>query len=196
MTDRGNAELPAGEHPSGRPRQARSKTVLVAVALAVLLLAGLTGNMLSTAFGQGFAFRHFAWEREGFLNGPLSQAQIDDRIDRMTKHMAIELDATSDQQAKIAAIAKAAVGDLRQMREQAQAARARGLTLLTAPTVDRTALEQLRTQQMTLADTASKRIVQALADAADVLSPEQRRKVADWVVLFRDGGPWPPWHRG
>src|SRR5579871_2229274 len=131
MTDRGNTQLPAGEHPSGRPRRARSKTMLVAVALAVVLMAGLTCNMLSTAFGQGFVFRHFAWQHEGFVNGPLSQAQIDDRIDRMTKHMAIELDATSDQQAKIAAIAKTAVADLRQMREQAQAARERALTLLT-----------------------------------------------------------------
>jgi Spy/CpxP family protein refolding chaperone len=196
MTDQGNTEAPAPAHVSPRPRPARSKTVLVAMALAVALVAGLTGSMLSTAFGQGFAFRHFAWQRDGLFNGPLSQAQIDDRIDRMTKHMAIELDATADQQAKIAGIAKAAVGDLRQMREHAEAARARALALLTAPTIDRAAIEQLRTDQMALADTASKRIVQAVADASDVLSAEQRRKVADWIVLFRGGGPFPPWHRG
>jgi Spy/CpxP family protein refolding chaperone len=194
MTDRGNNESPLpAQPPAQRPRR-RSRTVLVSAALAIALVAGLTGSMLSMAFGQGFA--HFAWQRDGLFSGPLSQAQIDDRIDRMTKHMAIELDATSDQQAKIAAIAKAAVGDLRQMREQVQAARERGLTLLTAPTVDRSALERLRTEQMTLADTASKRIVAALADASDVLSPEQRRKVADRIVLLRGGGPWPPWRRG
>ena len=34
---------------------------------------------------------------------------------------------------------------------------------------------------------------QALADAADVLNPEQRRKVADWMARR---GPWMPWHRG
>jgi Spy/CpxP family protein refolding chaperone len=111
----------------------------------------------------------------------------------MTKHMAIELDATSEQQGKIASIAKAAVADLRPLREKAQAARTQAVTLLTAPTIDRTAIERLRTEQIALAETASKRIAQALADAADVLNPEQRRKVSDWMT---SGGPWARWHRG
>ena len=84
----------------------------------------------------------------------------------MTKHMAIELDATADQQAKIASIAKAAAADLRAMREKMQAARSQAVALLTAPTIDRTAIERQRTEQMTLAESASKRIAQALADAA------------------------------
>ena len=107
----------------------------------------------------------------GIFGGPLTPAQIDDRIDRMTKHMAIELDATADQQVKIANIAKAAVGDLRPLREKAQAARTQAVTLLTAPTIDRTAIERLRAEQIGLAETASKRIAQALTDAAEVLNP-------------------------
>jgi Spy/CpxP family protein refolding chaperone len=75
-------------------------------------------------------------------------------------------------------------------------ARARGLSLLTAPSVDRSAIERLRVEQMGLADTASKRIAQALADASDVLTPEQRRKVADWAAFFQGGGPWAPWRHG
>jgi Spy/CpxP family protein refolding chaperone len=63
---------------------------------------------------------------------------------------------------------------------------------LTAPTIDRTAIERLRAEQIALADTASKRIAQALADATEVLNPEQRRKIADWVT----SGPWARWHRG
>jgi Spy/CpxP family protein refolding chaperone len=107
--------------------------------------------------------------------------------------MAIELDATADQQVKIANIAKAAIGDLRPLREKAQAARTQAVTLLTAPTIDHAAIERLRAEQIVLAETASKRITQALTDAVDVLNPEQRRKVADWIA-FR--GPWARWHRG
>jgi Spy/CpxP family protein refolding chaperone len=118
---------------------------------------------------------------------------MDERIDRMTKHMAIELDATADQQAKIASIAKAAAADLRAMREKMQAARSQAVALLTASSIDRTAIERLRAEQIALAETASKRIAQALADAAEVLNPEQRRKVADWVS---HAGPWGSWHRG
>jgi len=167
--------------------------MLTIALLAVALLASLTGNILSTAFGQGFAWHHFGMRSGGIFGGPLTPAQIDDRIDRMTKHMAIEVDATSDQQVKIANIAKAAAGDLRVLREKAQAARSQAVALLTAPTIDRTAIEQLRAEQIGLAETASKRIAQAVADAAEALNPEQRRKVADWISL---SGPWGHWHRG
>ena len=160
--------------------------------LAVALLAGVTGNLLPAAFGQGFGWQQHGWGGGGLMGGPLTPAQIDDRIDRMTKHMAIELDATSDQQAKIAGIAKSAVGDLRALREKARAAHTQAVTLLTAPTIDRSAIDRLRAEQMALAETASKRIAQALADTAEVLNPEQRRKIADWVT----SGPWARWHRG
>src|SRR5215831_4507087 len=151
MVEQSNGQSKPEQTPSEDYRRGRRGTFVIAL-VAVALLAGLTGNLLSKAFGQGDGWHHISWHRSGFFNGPLSPAQIDDRIDRMTKHMAIELDATSDQQAKIAGIAKAAVGDLRQMREQVQAARARALTLLTAPTIDRAAIERLRSEQMALAD--------------------------------------------
>jgi len=181
---------PGNPDPTNR-RTSRGAFVVALVAVA--LLSGLTGNMLSTAFGQGFAWHHFGMRGGGMFGAPLTPAQIDDRIDRMTKHMAIELDATGDQQAKIAGIAKAAVGDLRTLREKAQAARTQAIALLTAPTIDRTAIERLRAEQIVLAETASKRIAQALEDSAEVLSPEQRRKVADWIAF---SSPWAHWHRG
>jgi periplasmic protein CpxP/Spy len=201
MTDQSSTPSPSPNPPPAQHGGSR-RGLFALVFLAVAVVAGLTGNMLTTAFGQGFAWR--AWHGGvmgggmmggGFMGGPLTPAQIDDRIDRMTKHMAIELDASADQQAKIASIAKAAVNDLRPMREKAQAARGQAIALLTAPTVDRTAIERLRADQIALAETASKRIAQAVADASEVLSPEQRRKVADWAAAF-NGGPWGPWHRG
>jgi protein CpxP len=193
MVDQNNTQPPNPDPTADRTgRKGRRGTFVIAL-VAVALLAGLTGNMLSTAFGQGFAWHHFGMHGGGMFGGPLTPAQIDDRIDRMTKHMAIELDATADQQARIASIAKAAVADLRPLREKAQAARTQAVALLTAPTIDRTAIERLRAEQIGLAETASKRIAQALADAAEVLNPEQRRKVADWIA---SSGPWARWHRG
>ena len=191
MVDQTNGK-PSSPDQNPSPRTSRRGTFLIAM-LAVALVAGVTGSLLSTAFGQGQSWHHAGWRGGGVFGGPLTPAQIDDRIDRMTKHMAIELDATTDQQVKIASIAKAAVADLRPLREKAQAARSQAVALLTAPTVDRTAIDRLRTEQIGLAETASKRIAQALADATEVLSPEQRRKVADWMT---GGGPWSRWHRG
>jgi Spy/CpxP family protein refolding chaperone len=194
MTD---PNSPDQSHDPTTPPARRRRGGLLALALvAVAVVAGLTGNMLTTAFGQGFAWQ--AWHGGGFMSGPLTEAQIDDRIDRATKHLAIELDATSDQQMKVAGIAKAAVKDLLPMREKAQAAHQQAVALLTAPTVDRAAIEKLRTDQIALADAASKRIVQAADDASDVLNPDQRRKIADWIAVLHDGGPpWMMrWHHG
>jgi protein CpxP len=191
MVDQSNSKASETE-PSRSSRGGRRGTFVIAL-LVVALLGGVAGNMLSTAFGHGFGMHRMGWHGGGIMGGSLTPAQIDDRIDRMTKHMAIELDATADQQARIASIAKAAVADLRPLREKAQAARSQAVALLTAPTIDRTAVERLRAEQIGLAETASKRIAQALADSTEVLSPEQRRRVADWVAF---GGPWSRWHRG
>ena len=194
MVEQSNGKPSQAEQvPSEDRRRGRRGTFLIAL-VAVALVAGITGNLLSKAFGQCDSWHRISWHDGGVFGGPLSPAQIDDRIDRMSKHLAIELDATSDQQVKVANIAKAAVADLRPLREKAHAARAQAITLLTAPTIDRSAIERLRAEQIGLAETASKRIAQALADVAEVLSPEQRRKVADRMSSRRHW--WARWHRG
>jgi Spy/CpxP family protein refolding chaperone len=53
------------------------------------------------------------------------------------------------------------------------------MELLSAPTIDRAAIERLRAEQMQATDAVSKRMSQAFADAAEVLTPEQRKKVAE-----------------
>jgi Spy/CpxP family protein refolding chaperone len=194
MVDQTHSQPSSPEPIANRTNRSGRRGMLVIALLAAALLVSLTGNILSTALGQGFAWDHFGVRHGAVFGGPLTPAQIDDRIDRMTKHMAIELDATADQQVKIANIAKAAVADLRPLREKAQAARSQAVALLTAPTIDRTAIERLRAEQIGLAETASKRIAQALSDAAEALNPEQRRKVADWVS--HSGGWWGRWHHG
>ena len=68
--------------------------------------------------------------------------------------------------------------------------------LLTQPTVDRAAIETLRTEQLALADAASKRFAQALGDTAEVLTPEQRRKIDDRLTELRERrGFWHGWRR-
>jgi len=107
--------------------------------------------------------------------------------------MAIELDATDSQQEKLRAIAKAAVKDLIPLREKVQSARLKARELLTQPTIDRAEIEKFRTEQVALADTFTKRVSQAIGDAADILTPDQRRKLNDRLPPM--GGPGRPWNR-
>ncbi|HLE66759.1 MAG TPA: Spy/CpxP family protein refolding chaperone [Burkholderiales bacterium] len=120
------------------------------------------------------------WHRGGgFMGGPMDPAAMDERIERMVKHFAVEVDATPEQRAKLTEIAKAAAKDLRPMREKVQDARRRGIELLAAPTIDRAAIERLRAEQIQAADVASRRLSQALADSAEVLTAEQRKQLAE-----------------
>jgi protein CpxP len=156
----------------------------------VALVAAFAGAAATSAMGQWGP----GWGRWHGWHGPMSPAQIEERVDRGIRHAAIELDATPEQQEKVRAIAKAALKDLLPMREKAQAARGRAAELLTQPKVDRAAIEAFRAEQMALADAASKRFAQALGDIAEVLTPEQRQKVHQFMEWRR--GYWRRWHRG
>ena len=138
-------------------------------ALLVSLAAGFGGH--AWAHGGG----HGGWHRGGFMSGPMD----DQRVERMVKHFAVEVEATPEQQAKLTEIAKAAAKDLRPLREKSRDARRQGMKLLAAPTIDRAAIERLRAEQIQAADAASKRLTQALADTAEVLTPAQRQKLAE-----------------
>jgi periplasmic protein CpxP/Spy len=95
------------------------------------------------------------------------------------------VDATQEQRDKIDAIAKAAINDVVAMRKDPAARRDKVLAIFKADTIDRSALETIRAEQLGIGEAASKRIVQAIADAAEVLKPEQRRQLAD---------DWQRWH--
>jgi Spy/CpxP family protein refolding chaperone len=106
---------------------------------------------------------------------------MDEHLDRMLKHLYVEIDATEAQKQQLAPIVKAAAHDLLPMRTQFQDARRQAIDLLSRERVDRAALEALRADQLRLAEQASVRFTQALADMADVLTPAQRKQLAERV---------------
>ena len=168
------------------PRRRRGWLFITTIAL-VAAFAGAAASQTATRVGFGPGY----WHGHGFMRAPLTPAEAEDRADRGIRHIAIELDATPEQQEKLRTIAKAAVKDLLPMRDKAMAGRERAQSLLTAPTVDRAAIEAFRTEQMGLADAATKRVAQAFADMAEVLTPDQRRKVGEFMEWRRTH--WRPW---
>ena len=88
-------------------------------------------------------------------------------------------DVTPEQKTRLQAIAKAAAADLKPLHEKMRAAHEESRKLLTAPTVDRAAIERARAEQASLHDAISKRMTQAFADGAEVLTPAQRAKIAE-----------------
>jgi protein CpxP len=195
MSDNVNTTSPDSA-PASRPRSCRGRGRGAALIVVLVLAAGLTGAAITSAFsrgpgfGPGFGPGHW---HGGVMGGSFDPAQAEDRADRMVRHMAIELDATDAQQDKLRAVVKAAVKDLIPLREKAQSARLKARELLTQPTIDRAEIEKFRTEQIALADTFTKRVSQAIGDTAEILTPDQRRKLSDRLPPM--GGPGHPWNR-
>ena len=158
------------------------------------LIGGLAAGMGAKAWAQGGP--GYGHPGRGFMGGAFDPAQMERRIERRVKHFAVEIDATAEQTGKLVAIAKSAAKELQPARQKVQEARKRGMELLSAPSVDRAAIERLRSEQIQAVDAASKRLSQALADAAEVLTPEQRKKFAEHLQHRRGGRPGGPWHHG
>ena len=179
--------------PPPRRRGIRPAWVVVLVAAA-----GLTGAV-ATASSQGFGhgFGHFSHGHGGMMG--FDPAQAEERAERMVRHLAIELDATNEQADKLRVIVRSAVRDIVPMRDKALATRTQARVLLTEPTINRAEIERLRTEQVALVDTFSKRVAQALGDAGEVLNPEQRRKLASHLpapgTMPPFGGPPRFWNR-
>jgi Spy/CpxP family protein refolding chaperone len=171
MTDTtGTPEPSTAPTPSPRRRFFRR----AAIAALVTAVAGGMG-VTALAYGHGGG----GWHRGGFMGANFDPARLDEHLDRMLKHLYVEVDATPAQQQQLGPIVKAAARDLLPMRERMREARQQAVALLAEPTVDRAALEVLRAGQLQLAEGASRRLTQALADVADVLTPEQRRQLAE-----------------
>jgi Spy/CpxP family protein refolding chaperone len=186
-----------------RPRhRGRAAAVIVGVALAGGILGAFATTSFSQGFGPGFGPPWHMTVRGPMGFGPLTTEQLVDRADRAVRHVAIELDATADQQAKLEAIVKSAVTDLAPMRDKVRATHQKVRELLTASTVDRGAIEKLRAEQVATMDGLSKRIAQAVGDAAEALTPDQRRKLGDMLPPLGEPGPgapggyWHMWRRG
>ena len=193
MSEQQNSERPAR-------RRGRTAAAVVIVALAGGLVGAFVSQSFSQGFGSGFGPPWHMTVRGPMMSpfgGPLTAEQMADRADRMVRHVAIELDANADQQAKLEAIVKSAVTDLAPMRDKLLSARRQARDLLTQATVDRGAIEKLRAEQVATMDGLSKRIAQAVGDAAEVLTPDQRRKLGDMLPPLGEpgrGGPGGYWH--
>jgi periplasmic protein CpxP/Spy len=155
--------------PNGRRSILNRKTLI-----AFLAGVALAGGAAALAAGRDAC----GWHPAMMADGTPSAADVSAHVEHVLKHLYVEVDATDAQKAQIGPLVKQAVNDLLPLQSQLRASRAQFITGLTQSAVDRTALEAARTTHLQLADQASKRLVQLIADVGDVLTPEQRNELA------------------
>lgn len=129
---------------------------------SVLLIAGVAGaGALAQAGGE-----HGPGGRGG-------EAMMMKRAD----HLLRSVDATPEQRTQIGAIMAKAKSDLAPVRATFGETRGQFANIVAGTQVDREAAERLRAERIATADQASKRMLTAVLDAAEVLTPEQRAKL-------------------
>jgi Spy/CpxP family protein refolding chaperone len=103
------------------------------------------------------------------------------RVERMLD----SVDATPDQRAQIRQILDAARADLKAQHEAGRKLHEQSQALFGQPTVDAAAAESLRQQMSAQRDQASKRMLQAMLAVSAVLTPEQRKAIAERAARHR-----------
>jgi len=100
----------------------------------------------------------------------------------MMDRMLDRVNATPEQRAQVRQILQTQREEMRAQRQAGQALRSEMMALLTAPTVDAAAVEQLRQKQLAMHDAASKRMSQSMIEISRVLTPEQRKQLGEYMA--------------
>lgn len=155
---------------SNSPRRRRTWRIVGAAAAALAVV------------GVALASAHVGMMRHGF-GADAMQIHLDH-----VQAMLSRAGASDAQKAQIDTIYKAATADLQSAHEQHFAALKEIHEALLAPTVDRARIEELRAAEIKALDAQSKRLLTALDDAAEVLTPEQRATLKTEIEAHHAGG--------
>lgn len=117
----------------------------------------------------------------GTGHGPAAMGMMasPEHMQRMVDRMLRGVDASDEQRTKIKSIAESLANDLAPQRDEMRKSRAQMLELLKQPEVDASAVEAARQTMLQRHDATSQRISKALVEAAQVLTLEQRIRLAD-----------------
>lgn len=191
---------PTGPHGGGprrcRARRAGGKAVVMVALVGSFLAGGVIFSHMNAFSEDTHALMHRMQWVPGMTHFmPPPPPTPEERIARgrdMLDRALTFVSATADQKTKILAIYDATAPQLKDAPVKAFQDRLALVTLLTAPTVDHGKLEALRASTISDLDGASKVVTKAIADAADVLDPSQRTRLA----MFLEHLPQPPHGHG
>lgn len=172
--DNGNFDGPVIDHDANEPKESGryGTAFVVGVGLAAVI-----------AIGAGAAIAQGGWGPGGHMGMRFAEHRFEKVME--------EIGASDEQQDKIFAIVDRTRAELRPMGREFRGMHEEVAALLTAPTIDKAAVEALRAKRIAEVDEASKKAVAAVVEAAEVLTPEQRAKLAAEIKDRHDGrGRW------
>ena len=148
----------------------RRRVGLIAIAASVVAIAA-----------GALAYAHSGGGHHGRMSGD-PEKHLEHLNAMLTK-----AGASDAQKKQIEGILRPAFGEMKAARETHSAAFRQFHESMLAPSIDRAKLETLRADEIKSLDEASKRVVTAITDAAEVLSPEQRAALAKQIQEHHRG---------
>ena len=136
------------------------------LSIRTAMAALVAGSLAATAGGIAYA----RGGGQGF-----DPTQFQQRIEKRVDKALGSTDATAEQKKQVSDILKQAFTDVRAMHAQRTENRKALVAAMEAPTIDPARIEQIRAEQMKIADASSKRFTKALTDAGNVLTVQQRQ---------------------
>jgi len=118
----------------------------------------------------------------------LSDEEIKERLTRVVRHVAIEIDATPEQVDEIISIVTPVALQMKATQGEFATVAKDLRQLLLAQEVDRFAIEALRAEKLALADEVSKTFTSMMIEVASVLTPSQREQLDERISELRAMG--------
>lgn len=139
---------------------------MTTLSLKTVMAALLAGSLAVTAGAPAFA------RGDGASFDP---AKFQERIEKRVDKALNGTDATQDQKKQVTGILQAAFKDVKALHDKRVENRKAMRAAMEAATIDPAKIEQIRQEQMKVADESSKRFTKALVDAGNVLNAQQRQ---------------------
>lgn len=162
-------------------------------AIIPLAIVGTLGGVVAFAGGP-MAARHFGpmGPHGPGPHGPFGHPEMREQV---VDVMIAVADATPEQEAEVREILDDVWVQLDDLRPDHEETHAEIKAILTAEEIDRKALQAHRAEMLDKVEQATSLVVDAVVDVAEVLSQEQRQKIADHLeshrammeAMFREG---------
>jgi Spy/CpxP family protein refolding chaperone len=107
----------------------------------------------------------------------LTEGELAERMEDVAEFGLDYVDASEEQVTRVNQVLRATAPDIVKLRTEQRALAAELRKELAKDTIDRARIEELRTRSIDLFDRATARASESLIASAEVLTPEQRRKL-------------------